>query len=64
MVYASNIDPIIELVASGASNVSGRKIRLPAQTYVGETGDKHLTIVLAPALSLIALVPLSVSRSI
>jgi hypothetical protein len=49
MIYASNSDPVVELVASGASNVNHRKIRIPAQAYVGETGDKHLTIVLAPA---------------
>jgi IPT/TIG domain len=49
MVYASNNDPVVELVASGGGNVNGRKIRIPTQTYVGETADRHITIVLAPA---------------
>jgi hypothetical protein len=48
MVYASNSDPVVELVG-GEGNVNGRKIRVPEQAEVGETGDKHITIVLAPA---------------
>jgi hypothetical protein len=48
MVYASNSDPVVELVGRGWGNVSGRKIRIPAATKVGESPDKHITIVLAP----------------
>lgn len=48
VVYASNSDPVVELVSSGAGNVNHRKIRIPASAYVGETSDKHITIVLAP----------------
>jgi hypothetical protein len=47
VVYASNSNPVVELVG-GEGNVNGRKIRIPPQTQVGETGDKHITIVLAP----------------
>jgi len=48
MVYASNSDPVVELVGSGG-NVNGRRIRVPANAHVGETSDKHITIVLAPS---------------
>jgi hypothetical protein len=47
VVYASNSNPVVELVG-GEGNVNGRKIRIPPQTEVGETADKHITIVLAP----------------
>ena len=48
MVYASNSDPVVELVGSGG-DVNGRRIRIPTNTHVGETSDKHITIVLAPS---------------
>jgi hypothetical protein len=49
LVYASNKDPVVELVASGSGNVNKRKIRLPEAAHVGGNSDKHLTIVLAPS---------------
>ncbi|MGO9249719.1 MAG: hypothetical protein ACLP7W_14230 [Solirubrobacteraceae bacterium] len=50
LVYASNKDPVVELIAKegGLGNVNKRKIRLPEAAHVGGTGDKHLSIVLAP----------------
>jgi hypothetical protein len=49
VVYASNTDPVVELTPSESySPLKGRKIRIPAKASVGETSDKHLTIILAP----------------
>jgi hypothetical protein len=53
-VYASNADPIVELVATapwGPNALQGRKIRIPAAAHAGEPGppaDAHLQVVLAP----------------
>lgn len=54
-VYASNSDPVVELVATeswGPNALQGRKIRVPAAAQPGyppPPGDAHLEIVLAPA---------------
>ena len=53
-VYASNSDPIVELIATepwGPNPLQGRKIRIPAQAHAslpGPPADAHLEIVLAP----------------
>jgi hypothetical protein len=54
-VYASDSDPVIELVASeswGPNQLQGRKVHLPALAQAAPPGppaDAHLEIVLAPA---------------
>jgi hypothetical protein len=53
-VYASNTDPLVELVAGerwGPNTLQGRKIRVPAQAQAAPPAppaDAHLEIVLAP----------------
>jgi hypothetical protein len=53
-VYASNSDPVVELVATepwGPNRLQGRKIRIPAQAQAAPPAppaDAHLEIVLAP----------------
>ncbi len=54
-VYASNSDPVVELVPTeswGPNALRGRRIRIPAQTQAAPPAppaDAHLEIVLAPA---------------
>jgi hypothetical protein len=51
MYYASNSDPLVELVPTapwGQNPLAGRKIRLPRNATAEEASDGHLTIVLAP----------------
>ena len=54
IVYASNSDPIVELIATehwGANPLQGRRIKIPVQAHASEPappGDAHLEIVLAP----------------
>jgi hypothetical protein len=53
LVYATNTDPIVELVATeawGPNPLQGRKIRVPAGAVAEPAlpGDAHLEIVLAP----------------
>ncbi len=53
-VYASNSDPVVELIATepwGPNALQGRKIRVPAAAHPagpGPPADAHLQIVLAP----------------
>jgi hypothetical protein len=59
VVYASNSDPEVELVHATVSgskfstNVDKRKVRIPTAAKVGDTGDKHIAIVLAPNNALV-----------
>jgi hypothetical protein len=51
MYYASNSDPLVELVVTepwGNNPLNGRKIRVPQTAVAEQASDGHLTIVLAP----------------
>jgi hypothetical protein len=51
LYYATNSDPLVELVATeswGQNPLTGRKIRVPQESVAEESTDGHLTIVLAP----------------
>ncbi len=51
MYYASNSDPVVELVATeswGFNPLNGRRVRVPEKAVAEEASDAHLTVVLAP----------------